>query len=150
MIVSFDFDDTLTLPVERNGLWTCSLIPYTEVIARLRFHQENNATVCIVTTRFPDKQSDHNDGVLAFLEQMDIAPHEVIYTKGKFKAPTLKEMGVDLHYDDDPLEVEQCQENDVHAVQVLHPMDVAKEHNIHTYWLTAYADPSIPNHKAPF
>ena len=114
MNVSFDFDGTL----HRDGrpLWPC--------LALLRWHDQCGHRVVIVTTRtYAHEEADwwhvHEPNrvtVDAFLSRYRLHVGNVIFTDHQPKADTLLRHGIELHYDDDPLEVTSAQAAGVQAV----------------------------------
>ena len=103
MNVSFDFDGTLHR--EGHPLWPS--------LALLRWHGQCGHHVIIVTTRTrahedanwwsvhePDRVT-----IAAFLSRYKLPVGDVFFTEHEPKADTLVRHGIELHYDDDPLEV---------------------------------------------
>lgn len=123
MRISFDFDDTLTLPYKtEEGLWVSSTrYAYKEICSRMHEHSATGDDVIVVTSRY----SSDKAGVLHFIGQhnLPIDQDDVYFTEGKLKYRTLLSLDIDRHYDDDALEVDQCLEAEIDARWILHPHD---------------------------
>ena len=95
MVVTFDFDDTLT----RNRLDDDYGIRYmglnSETIDKLKQHFRDGDVVHVVTSRreYLKEQGLHN-----YIES-------VVFTDGNLKSGVLKHLGADIHYDDDTEEL---------------------------------------------
>lgn len=106
-IVSFDFDDTLTFapfdPEEEHSVYKG---PHEEMMKKIRGYIEDpEVTVYIVTSR---KQGGMGQ-VKGFVEKYKLKVDGIYCTDGDWKAPTLKELGVTLHHDDDSQENERAE-----------------------------------------
>jgi uncharacterized HAD superfamily protein len=126
MLVTFDFDSTLTTPKrdsfawQDTSFWTTSSIPQQAVIDTMRELAEAGHDVMIVTTR--SKRS--RQGVEQFVEKHDLPVQEIHCTEGEDKLPVLENLGSQLHFDDDVEEMRRIQGSDVvHGKLVLHPHD---------------------------
>lgn len=84
LIVSFDFDSTLSRPEIQN---LCR-----SLVAAKKY---------IVTTR--SRQHDNKD-LYHIAEKVEIPRNQIYFTEFEDKAPFLK--GIDFHFDDDPHEIE--------------------------------------------
>ena len=106
--VTFDFDHTLLFEVNE---------PNEEGIAHFRKHMEAGDICHVVTSRHSSNpimvQEIHD-----FLMRHELVAKSVIFTDGKEKLATLREMGCDLHFDDDEHEVLDCWNAGIDAVQV--------------------------------
>ena len=106
-IVSFDFDDTLTFapfdPEEEDFVYKG---PHKEMLNKIRGYIEDpEVVVYIVTSR---KQGGMGE-VKEFVEKYKLKVDGIYCTDGDWKAPTLKELGVTLHHDDDSEENERAE-----------------------------------------
>ena len=116
MNVSFDFDDTL----HRDGE------PLWPTLALLRWHHESDHRLMIVTTRTESHEDPtwwrvhEPDRVVIseFLSRYRLPVHDVVYTSHHPKAATLARHGIELHYDDDPNEVDLTTALGVQVVQL--------------------------------
>ena len=98
-IVSFDFDDTLTFapfdPEEEDFVYKG---PHEEMMKKIRGYIEDpEVTVYIVTSRMETANAEVED----FVTKQGLKVDGIYYTNANWKAPTLKELGVTLHHDDD-------------------------------------------------
>lgn len=131
-IVSFDFDDTLTVPYwdDRNKSWGAGGANH-EMIDLLKMLASEGDAVFIVTARHADGEDERRrrgeSVVSEFIRQHDLPVLDVIFTNGEPKGPFLAELGVSEHYDDHPDEVVSASENGVRCVRVPHPQDVIVE-----------------------
>ena len=122
MTVTFDFDDTLTKPIQNeNGLWVCSNQPYNEIINGVfQTHVDNGDEIHIVTTRLKSNPVDK------FLETHELVSkiERVWYTNGVSKTSMLQDIGCDLHYDDCMYQVIDCIKHDIRGIVIVHPFDI--------------------------
>ena len=104
-IVTFDFDDTLTLPHydEEEELWTSGLEPNKKTISALKKFASKGYEVKIVTSRHGTGK--HKKDVATFAKKHNLPIKDIIFTNGKDKVHTLLRIGSVLHYDDDPHEL---------------------------------------------
>jgi len=117
MVVTFDFDDTLTRQRLDDDYGIRYMGPNQSTIARLKEHVRDNNVVYVVTSR-----NEHNEGnlpeldeygrVLAhsvqeFLNEQGLLNYveNVYFTNGNLKSGVLKHLGSDVHYDDDAEEL---------------------------------------------
>jgi acid phosphatase class B len=104
--VTFDFDHTLMFEV--GG-------PNPEGVAKFREHAAAGDRVHVVTSRvttLPQMVQEVHD----FLKEHSLEAQSVKFTEGKDKLETLMEMGSELHFDDDDVEIEACQSAGIEAV----------------------------------
>src|SRR6516225_3751108 len=119
MLVSFDFDDTLLLGTEANPL----------MVEALRRHAAAGDTVIIVTSRnrhhdrrsWIKKYAPDRISVRAFVEIYELPVAEIHFTNHRLKGPKLLELKVLLHYDNDPLEIQSCEDQGVHGILHIYP-----------------------------
>ena len=116
MIVSFDFDGTLH----------CDGRPLWPALTLLRWHHRMGHQVMIVTTRTESHEDPtwwrvhEPDRVVIseFLSRYRLPVHDVVYTSHHPKAATLARHRIELHYDDDPNEVDLATALGVQVVQL--------------------------------
>ncbi len=125
MLVSFDFDDTLLLtrPDEDEGIVEAG--PNEPMLAALRAHAAAGDTVVIVTSRMARHESWlTRTSVFDFLVQQDVAGlvWAIHFTNGKSKAPTLVDLGVAKHFDDDEVELKALEGTGIQGILApIHP-----------------------------
>ncbi len=100
--VSFDFDGVLTK--ER----------YQEVAKRYIY---KDIEVFIVTSRDDSENRNDHDCVFDLADEIGISHENIIFTRHKPKYEFLKY--IDIHYDDDELEIELMEENFIYGVSCL-------------------------------
>ena len=100
-VVSFDFDDTLTLLDSEYNYKA----PNKFVVSLFKKFKEKGFKVLIVTSRMEKFESDENRlAVKDFVDEMGLKPDGIYFTEGQDKAPLLKNLDVVLHFDDDEYE----------------------------------------------
>ena len=112
--ISFDFDDTL----QNNIDWsTLNFRDEPRVIIKnvtlLRKLAKNN-TIYIVSSR-PDK---YKQEIYDFVVKYHLDVRGIVVTNLTKKAPTLKKMGIDIHYDDDEEEITWCNDFGIKGILV--------------------------------
>jgi len=128
MIVSFDFDDTLTSPnwTFRNGLWV-SKVSLNEVMAAKVHAYDKDGHICVIVTyrsrkyecprwiaeNMPDKVRIED-----FLAEYRLPIRDVYFTEHEIKGPVLAKIGASIHYDDDIDAVFSADWHGVHGVHV--------------------------------
>ena len=122
-IVTFDFDDTLTLPHydEEEELWTAGLEPNKKTISALKKFASKGYEVKIVTSRHGTGK--HKKDVATFAKKHNLPIKDIIFTNGKYKADTLERIGSVLHYDDDTEEISRIKSKGIKTVYIKHPLD---------------------------
>jgi|TARA_R110000851_G_scaffold216554_2_gene369493 acid phosphatase class B len=112
MIVTFDFDDTLTATRLDDDWGIRYMGPNNQAIAKLKQHANDGDTVHIVTSRKPhqeDRLPEFDEygrvirhSVKSFLEEQDIRSYikDIHFTDGRLKSEVLKRLGANMHYDD--------------------------------------------------
>lgn len=122
MLVTFDFDDTLTEPEfdEEDEIWVSGMDPNAEALDRMRELAEAGHEIRIVTTR-----SEIAGGrfVFEFVEDHDLPVSGIHFTDGDLKADTLEELGSAAHFDDSVSELAEARSRGIQTVLVLHPWD---------------------------
>lgn len=116
-IASFDFDDTLCRP---DGS------PHPPGVALFRQHTMRGDACIIVTARNPEHESvawaaANQPGrvlIADFLAAHGMAAAGVHFTNHADKGPTLRRLGVTVHYDDCPEHAASCAECGVECVRV--------------------------------
>lgn len=99
MKISFDFDDTLT---ERHMQQLAALLC------------NSGADVYIITTRL----TSFGQEVFLLADQLGIARDKIFFTHGASKSPLVEQLHIDIHFDDDPAEVESIGQKGQMAVLV--------------------------------
>jgi len=128
LTISFDVDGTLLKwkYYDKIQRWAVGHEPHTRVIKFLKKFHSLGHNVIIVTTR---QDSDDAGMYKTYLEtqgeefrcypfisvkqlieeqRIPVAFENINFTNGKLKASTLKRLGVDKHYDDNIMEIEEC------------------------------------------
>lgn len=119
-IISFDFDDTLTL-----ADWDMELAilrgygPHHEnIIMAKAFHAEGNEVI-IVTARSPRSQAV----IMGFIDEHQLPVKRVFFTSHTPKGPILKKLGVEFHFDDRDDQVSSAEAHGVRGIKVPHVLD---------------------------
>ena len=120
-LVTFDFDDTLTLPIkDEEGYWLSGgHQPNMETIEMVKEMDGRGHDIAIVTSRTRTPGSDQKIG--AFIMEYELPVTQTVFTNGQWKADILEEMGSVLHYDDDLEELSRIEEKGIAVVEVPHP-----------------------------
>jgi len=115
MKVSFDFDDTLCCSLYGDPLW--------EVVNLMKAHHEKGDEIFIVTTRM----HYHMPEVDMFVESynLPVKKENRHCTNMKYKNDTLKKLGIEKHFDDNPDEFD-CMDKSIEKIFV-HPDGVPKD-----------------------
>lgn len=125
MLVTFDFDSTLTKPVKESfewqdtGFWETSTQPREKVLDILQAFVEDGHRVEIVTTR----DSRNSMEVFDFIHEHSLPVCDVHFTNGDDKRETLLELGSGLHFDDSLRDLKLLEDTDVKTKIVPHPSD---------------------------
>lgn len=119
MKISFDFDYTLMFPSGDDSLIGK---PNTEFVNKFKRHMVSGDEVYIVTSRNENVSSRNQ--ITKFCQKNGLRPKKIIATNGKIKAPTLQELGIELHYDDDPQEMSEAGAIGIQTVDAMN--DAAK------------------------
>lgn len=93
-IISFDFDGTLSTNKGQH-------------IAKKVLTNPNDE-VFIITKRFKDTESDE---VYEVADELGIKKENIYFTNGKKKDDTIKRLGIQLHYDDQQVEIDSIIKN---------------------------------------
>lgn len=118
--ISFDFDSTLTTNCWDfdSQFWNGNVdVPNEPIIERFKTLQSEGHKVGIVTSRVDFL--DSIEEVIMFTGKAGIKPNFLIFTNGEDKAPTLKTLGCDLHFDDDLDEAEANDKLGIKTIVVL-------------------------------
>ena len=118
-VVTFDFDDTLTITRPDDDYGVVEVGPNDEMITTLKSYVDRGIEVYIVTSRLegssnPDR-STPEQYVSLFNLKLAGPP---IYTNGELKAKTLVKLGSELHYDDDIEEIMACKDAGIKTFKV--------------------------------
>lgn len=122
-IITFDFDDTLSLSHwgEEEDTWVHDG-PHQQMVNRIKnFIADPSITVYIVTSRFEkhEPQSLENpnqQAVQQFLDDHKINVDGVFFTNGQSKIETLLKLQSTMHHDDDPGDILDAKE---HAIETI-------------------------------
>ena len=132
MIVTFDFDDTLTITRPDEDWGVVEVGPNMETINNMKEFIASGAQVYIVTSRFKSSSAQAYEGPQRstpeqYVEEFGLQlAADPIYTNGKLKAQTLLGLGSQLHFDDDPEELDACEEVGIKTKKIAVPYwDVA-------------------------
>jgi hypothetical protein len=121
-LVTFDFDDTLTLPFkDKEGYWVSGgSVPNMETIATMKELGDRGHEIAIVTSRVFSNGSKERIAVFVMEHELPVE-RDVVFTNGEWKADFLEEMGSVLHYDDDLEELSRIEAKGIAVVEVTHP-----------------------------
>ena len=124
-IVTFDFDDTLTITRPDEDWGIVEVGPNDKIISAMRGFISKGAKVYIVTSRYPDRLGYSVEGAPErstpeqYVEKYGLnLAADPIYTSGKLKAETLTQLGSKLHFDDDIEELQACEEAGIETIKV--------------------------------
>ena len=101
MKISFDYDKTLTLPV---------IYDYAKNL------KSRGKEIFIITSRF-ENPLDLNNQLFETAEKLDVPRGNIRFTNGLPKTDFLQD--IQIHYDDDPLEIEFIKESGIKCLGVL-------------------------------
>ena len=123
-LVTFDFDDTLTMPRwdEEEELWMGGTEPNKKTISAMKKFASKGYEVKIVTSRHGT--SDHKRAIATFARKYGLPVKDIIFTNGKWKADTLDKIGSILHYDDDKEEITRIKAKGIKVVEIPHPLGI--------------------------
>ncbi|MEL7078660.1 MAG: hypothetical protein AAFY50_06275 [Cyanobacteria bacterium J06648_1] len=126
MLITFDFDETLTRPTwnARYGYFEPSDNPNHDAMAKLRSFHEQGYEIRIVTTRWRSEE------VNEFVRQHQLPVSSVHCTEGELKANILQELGSKLHFDDNEAEAIANLEVDIATMIVSHHFDLKESKEI--------------------
>lgn len=100
-LVTFDFDDTLCITYPGIGWAPDVNFLNPGILNKYKEHKDAGDSVNILTTRMDKNMPE----VHKFIEQNELEFDNVWNTNFQWKADTLIEKGVDVHYDDNPEEI---------------------------------------------
>ncbi len=122
-LVTFDFDDTLTMPRwdEEEELWMTGLEPNKKTISAMKKFASKGYEVKIVTSRHGT--GNHKKDVATFVKKHNLPVKDIIFTNGKYKADTLERINSVLHYDDDTEEISRIKSKGIKVIHIKHPLD---------------------------
>ena len=126
VLVTFDFDATLTKPVKESFAWQDSEFwktdvdtPNEKVLDILQAFVDDGHRVEIVTTR----DRTNSGEVFSFINEHSLPVRDVHFTGGDDKRETLLELGSDLHFDDSLHDLKLLEDTGVKTKIVPHPHD---------------------------
>lgn len=96
MRISFDFDSTLS--EER-------IQRFAKAMSTL------DVEMWIISSRVDENRWGWNKELFRIANQLNISRNRIILTEGDVKWKPIKEHGIDIHFDDDQIEVELIEEN---------------------------------------
>ena len=121
-LITFDFDDTLTLPFkDKEGYWVSGgYVPNLETIATMKALGIQGHEIAIVTSR--PFTSGSKEKITFFIMEHELpVERDIVFTNGEWKADFLEQMGVVCHYDDDLEELSRIKAKGIAVVEVPHP-----------------------------
>lgn len=126
MLVTFDFDSTLTKPIKKSfagrnvEFWDSSTQPNENLLEKLQALSSEGHEIRVVTTR----DSTSGEEVFDFIDKHSLPICDVHFTCGEDKLPLLEEIESNLHFDDSLEELERIAESKkVTGRLVPHPHD---------------------------
>jgi hypothetical protein len=121
-LVTFDFDDTLTLPIKDNeGYWVSGgSVPNEKTIATMKEIAARGHEVAIVTSRICTEGSKEKIAMFVMEHELPVE-RSVVFTNKEWKADFLEKMGSVLHFDDSKEELERIEAKGIQAAEVAHP-----------------------------
>jgi RimJ/RimL family protein N-acetyltransferase len=127
-VISFDFDDTLTMPIKDDeGFWTSGLNPNMEMIQKMHEHKANGDKIIITTFRHGSPANKKE--ILQFINDNRLPidnPEDIVFTGSKNKGEFLQMRGAELHYDDDTDVIDELESKGMRYVHIQHPADPEK------------------------
>jgi len=126
-VVSFDFDDTLTLAEwdDENEIFTTkNMNPNLETFDKVKKEAEDGNRIVIVTSRNTPRENEKKD-IEEFIDKykLPISKTDIYYTSGDPKGDILSRLGAKKHYDDCPSEIESALHYNIEGEQIGHPQD---------------------------
>ena len=111
LVVTFDFDETMTIPEwdEKSLTWKRSMNPNLDILDEMCRLHHKNWIVCIMTERY--KIPNNMQAIRQFYERHNLPVKRVFYTHGRDKFEYIKETRSSLHYDDDLYELRRLPSN---------------------------------------
>ena len=111
--ITFDFDNTIAMSYMDDESEEVNYVfqEYNEdILDLIRSHIQNQDSVFIVTSRIETKESMFpEDTIPKHLERLNLAgyflPNRLYYTNSEPKLNTLRQLGSEMHYDDDVEEI---------------------------------------------
>ena len=121
-LVTFDFDDTLTLPIKDNeGYWVSGgSVPNEKTIATMKDIAARGHEVAIVTSRICTDSSKERIAMFVMEHELPVE-RDVVFTNKEWKADFLEEIGSVLHFDDSKDELERIEAKGIQTVEIPHP-----------------------------
>lgn len=118
MVISFDYDDTLTMPVlGPKGMQYVARPEYVELAKK---HAKDGDDVIIVTARSSGQRNKNE--IEAFIKENGLDIKSIHYTNHEKKGPLLAKLKADVHYDDREDHVASANAHGVKGVHVT-PID---------------------------
>ena len=136
MVVTFDFDNTIAMShmvFTPDGDVKYEFDGYNDdIIAKIREHIQNQDEVHIVTSRIKAKEGLFpEDTIEKHLEKLNLQgyflPHNLHYTDSQPKLQTLRQIGSEMHWDDD---VEEMISLKLSSIHYKNPYDLLPDSDI--------------------
>lgn len=102
--ISFDFDSTLSED-------------YVQIICKSFLDKPEMFDVYVVTTRFNDVFHKNLD-LFKITDSLNISREKIHFTFGDFKFKKLKELNINIHFDDMPDEILFCYQHGINGIMV--------------------------------
>jgi len=127
MNISFDWDNTISMSYMNEDSEEAKFTHQgynQEFIDKMMNYIKEGHNVYIVTSRVYDLEDEFpNERISYHLKALGIInyfpPDHIIYTNRDLKAPTLLNLEIDLHYDDDIEEIMACKEAGIECISAL-------------------------------
>ena len=121
-VVSFDFDNTIAMSYwdnENNDYvrdvdGSAFQTPNEEIVNKIKEYKSKGYRVIVVTSRY-DKWREDTESQL---KEWGIPIDKVYFTNGAWKANGLKQLGVEVHYDDDWEELRRLKYKGIKGIKV--------------------------------
>ena len=134
--ISFDFDNTVAITYvefEKDSDPEPVFLEYNpKIVSLMKEYIENGDDVYIVTSRYRHLEQEYPDQDVPYhLDKLGLTeyfwPDKVFYMNGGLKHEKLRELGVDLHYDDSMEELLTCRSA---GIACKNPLDYYKDANV--------------------
>jgi ADP-ribose pyrophosphatase YjhB (NUDIX family) len=131
-VISFDFDNTLVksypdFDEDGNLIYVNGGSNATMINLMKHLIDDPSKKVYVVTSRVQgDDEKNPEQAVLTQLDKLNLTPDGLIYTNEQPKVTKLKELGVEIHFDDDKIEHGDIQGS---GIQSFYPDDFLEDTN---------------------
>lgn len=107
MLVSFDFDETLCLNSFEGFIVNPKILKFIES------NRGRDIEYVVVTSRYKNK---NNEQILwNFVRKFNLPIMQIFFCNGNLKYEALQGLRVDIHFDDDPDEIDAATKNGIDA-----------------------------------